>query len=134
MSNIHGKGAIAYLGAVGAAAIQIGEQVDYSIDFDMALVDTTSLGLLWKVFVKGLMGYSGTLAGNFDPSSVQLWNASTSTVAEKFYLYPQASVPTSYYYGTVWVQLTKILAGSMTAKASNGVKLTGNGPLLMSNL
>ena len=126
MASIHGKAAILYLGAAGAAAINIGEQIDWSLDFDMTTADVSPLNTTWKAFVKGLQGYSGTFNGNFDTASQQLWLASTSTVAEKFYLYPQGSaVPTSYYYGTVWVQLGKIAAGSTTAKASSGIKFTG---------
>lgn len=130
MTNIHGKGAIIYLGAAGAAAIAIGEQVDWSIDFDMALVDTTPLTNTWKTFVKGLMGWTGSFAGNLDVASTQLWQAATSAVAEKFYLYPQGTASTTtYYYGTAWVQLGKVAAGSVTAKASNSFKLTGTGAL-----
>lgn len=129
MGNIHGKSAVVYLGAAGGVPINIGEQIDWSIDFDMALVDTTPLTNTWKTFVKGLQGYTGSFSGNFDTVSTQLWLASVSTVAEKFYLYPQASVPTAYYYGTAWIQLTKIAAGSTTSKASSGFKMTGTGVL-----
>lgn len=130
MGNIHGKGAILYMGAAGAAAIPIGEQLDWSIDFDMAVVDTTPLNNTWKTFVKGLMGYTGTFAGNFDIASVQLFTASTSSVPEKFYLYPQgAGATTQYYYGTAWIQLGKIAAGSTTAKAASSFKMTGTGVL-----
>lgn len=130
MSEIHGKGAVIYLGAAGAAAINIGDQLDWSIDFDMATVDVTPLGQTWKSFVKGLMGWTGTFSGNFDMTSTQLWLAATSTVAEKFYIYPNGAVSmTNYYYGTGWVALGKIAAGSTTTKANNSFKLTGNGVL-----
>lgn len=130
MSNIHGKSAILYLGAGGAAAINIGEQIDWSIDFDMATVDTTPLQNTWKTFVKGLMGYTGTFSGNFDSSSTQIFQASTSSVVEKWYLYPVgAGAPTQYYYGTAWIQLGKVAAGSTTAKASSSFKMTGHGSL-----
>lgn len=129
MTNIHGKAAVIYLGAAGAAAINIGEQLDWALDFDMATVDTTPLVNTWKQFVKGMMGWTGVIAGNFDVASTQVWLASVSAVVEKFYLYPQVSVPTSYYYGTVWVQMTKIAAGSTTAKASGGFKVTGHNAL-----
>lgn len=127
--SIHGKNALLYLGAAGAAAISIGEQLDWSLDFDMATVDTTPLTNTWKTFVKGLQGYTGSFSGNFDTSSVQLWSAATSTVPEKFYLYPDIAQPTRYYYGTAWVQLGKIAAGSTTTKANNSIKLTGTGAL-----
>lgn len=130
MPSIHGKGAALYLGAAGAVAINVGEQLDWSLDFDMQTVDVTPLVNTWKSFVKGLMGYSGTFGGNFDTASTQLWLASISTVPEKFYLYPDiVNSPTRYYYGTAWVQLGKIVAGSTTAKVSNGIKLTGQGAL-----
>ena len=126
---IHGKSAVVYLGAAGGAAINIGDQLDWSIDMDMATVDVTPLNNTWKYFVKGLMGWTAAISGNFDPQSSQLFTASTSSVVENFYLYPQASSPTAYYYGTVWVQLGKVIAGSTTAKASNSIKLTGHGTL-----
>lgn len=129
MANIHGKDAVLYLGAAGAAAINIGEQLDWSLDLDMATVDTTPLNNTWKQFVKGLMGYTGSFGGNFDTASMQLWLASTSAVAEKFYLYPTVGSPTRYYYGTAWVQLGKIAAGSTTSKASSSFKIIGTGTL-----
>lgn len=129
MASLHGKDAVLYLGAAGAAPINIGEQVEWSLDFDMATVDVTPLNSSWKTFVKGLMGYSGTVGGNFDTVSTQLWLAATSAVAEKFYLYPTVASPLRYYYGTAWIQLTKIAAGSTTSKISNGIKLTGTGAL-----
>lgn len=130
MANIHGKGAILYLSSGGGTAINVGEQIDWSLDFDMATVETTPLNNTWKTFVKGLMGYTGAFSGNFDTASTHLFGASTSTVVEKWYLYPLGTAGTTqYYYGTAWVQLTKVAAGSTTAKASSGFKLTGHGSL-----
>lgn len=129
MSEIHGKAAVIYLGsATGQAAVLVGEQIDWSIDFDQALVDSTPLGVSWKQFVKGLMGWTGTFSGNFDIANTNLWSASIDSGPENFYLYPQGTSGT-YYYGTAWVQLGKIAAGSTTAKASNSFKLTGNAVL-----
>lgn len=127
MASIHGKNAVLYLGAGGAAAINIGEQLDWSLDFDMQTVDVTPLNQTWKSFVKGLMGYTGAFSGNFDTASQQLWLASISSVAEKFYLYPDAGSTARYYYGTAWIQLGKIAAGSTTTKASSSFKMIGNG-------
>jgi hypothetical protein len=129
VSHIHGKNAVIYLGAAGAAAINIGEQIDWSLDFDMAIVDVSPLNLTWKQYVKGMFGYSASFNGNFDTSSTQLWLASLSSVPEKFYLYPDLSTTGRYYYGTVWVQLTKVASGSTSAKASSSFKATGDGTL-----
>lgn len=129
MSHIHGKNAVIYIGAGGYAAINIGEQMDWSLDMDQAIVDVSPLNLQWKQFVKGMFGYTGAFNGNFDPSSNQLWLASVSDVPEKFYLYPTIADMSKYYYGTAWIQLTKIASGSTTSKASGGVKMTGDGQL-----
>ena len=129
MTAIHGKAAVVYLGsATGSAAISLGEQVDWSIDFNMQTADVSPLGATWKTFVKGLQEWTGALAGNFDIANVSLFAAATDTGTEKFYLYPQGTSGT-YYYGTAWVQLGKIAAGSVSAKASSSVKLTGDGAL-----
>lgn len=129
MANIHGKNAVIYLGAAGGSAINIAEQADWSIDMDIATADTSSLNQTWKQSVKGMLGWSGTFSGNFDTASTQLWLAAISNVAEKFYLYITSASMTQYYYGTAWVQLTKIAAGGVAAKANNSFKLTGTGAL-----
>jgi hypothetical protein len=126
---IHGKAAVLYLGANGGTAIFIAEQVDWSLDFDMAIVDVSPLNNKWKKFVKGMAGYTGAFAGNYDDSSNQLFLASLSDVAEKWYLYPNSLKMGNFYFGTAWVQLGKIAAGSTTAKASTGFKITGDGAL-----
>lgn len=128
-TRIHGKNAVLYLGAAGGNAIQISELADWSLDLDMSIVDASVLNLSWKTFVKGMLGYSGTFSGNFNRAQNQVWDATISDIPEKFYLYPTSADATQYYYGTAWVQLTKIAAGSTTSKASSGFKITGDGTL-----
>ena len=129
LGHLHGKNAVIYLGAQGGTAVFLGEMVDWSLDGDQAIVDISSLNQSWKNFVKGMMGWTCTLAGNFNLSSSQMFSAWTSDVPENFYLYITKASMTQYYYGTAWVQLTKIAAGSTTAKASTSLKLTGDGQL-----
>lgn len=128
--NIHGKNAVVYVGSGGGAAVPVGEMLSWSIDFDMALVDTTPLGNTWKQFVKGLQGWTMAVAGNFNPADTNLWTASNDTVVNNVYLYPQGTGNTGqYYYGTGWVQLGKVAEGSTTSKASSSFKITGHGAL-----
>ena len=130
-TRIHGKNAVLYLGAAGGNAILISELADWSIDADTAMVDASVLNLTWKTHVKGMLGYSGAFSGNFNRAQQQVWTAHNSDVPEKFYLYPTSADQTQYYYGTAWVQLNKIAAGSTTSKASSGFKITGDGALLV---
>jgi hypothetical protein len=128
---IHGKGAIIYLAGTNAGSAEpIGQQISWSLDFDMAIVDTSPLLSSWKEFVKGMKGWTGTFAGNFDIGSNTLWTASLEDNFVNFYLYPNgANNMSQYYYGTCWVQLGKIAEGSTTTKASSGFKVTGDGAL-----
>jgi len=129
VAAIHGKSAVIYLGsATGQAAVNLDQQTDWSIDFNMALVDVTKLGSTWKNFVKGLMEWTGTLSGNFDTANTALFAGATDTGVENFYLYPQGT-STTYYYGTCWIQLGKIVEGGVAKKAANNVKLIGDGAL-----
>jgi hypothetical protein len=120
---------VIYIGANGGEAIFIAEQVDWSLDFDMAIVDVSPLNNKWKKFVKGMAGYTGAFSGNYDDSSNQLFLASLSDVAERWYCYPNSLKMELYYCGTAWVQLSKIVAGSTTSKAASGFKITGDGAL-----
>lgn len=128
---IHGKNAIIYVSPGTGAAVPLGEQVDWSIDFEQPLVDVTPLNSGgWKNFVKGLMGWTLTCSGNFDNTSKTLWNAATGNGKSNIYLYPLgASAMGQYYYGTGWIVPAKLAAGSTTAKASGSFKATGDDAL-----
>jgi hypothetical protein len=134
---IHGKGALIMVASsVNGSAQPIGQQLTWSLDFDMPIVDVSPLNHLgtevgnWKQFVKGIKGWSGAFAGNFDVGSRILWDASNADGFVPFYLYPNYSNnQEQYYYGTAWIQLGKIAEGSTTTKASSSFKATGDGQL-----
>lgn len=130
MANVHGKNAIIYLGdGAGGAAAEISEQNTYSIEHDFDLSDTSELGDTWKTAVKGLMGWTGKVDGNFNTTSNTLFSAATGAQVCNFYLYPNRSSMTQYYYGTAWVKLGTILAGGTTDKIKSSISLTGDGAL-----
>lgn len=129
MAAIHGAGAVVYLSPGTGEAVQVAEQVDYSIELDADIQDTTALGSAWGSAVKGTNKWTGSLSGNFDTGSKTLWSAGTSTASQKFYLYPVAATTTLYYYGMVFVKLGKAIAGGVTAKATSGCSLVGAGQL-----
>lgn len=127
---LHGKFGVVYLSpSAGTAAVLLSEQMDWSLDFNQPLVDVTALNSDWSSFVKGTIGWTGTFAGNYDPTSNVLWNASMSTTRSNFYLYPNRNDMTKYYYGVGWVALGKVVGGSTTSKASNAWKITGDGDI-----
>src|SRR5687768_9208129 len=128
---IHGSGATLYLSPGTGAAIPISEQTDYSIELDHDLQDVSSLGQTWGRSVRGLNKWSGSFSGNFDIASKSLWLAGVSTAAQKLYLYPQASVPTAYYYGMAFIKLNRAVAGGVAAKATSGFSAAGDGELAL---
>lgn len=132
MARIHGKNAVIYLARSGSGSAEnVAEQVDWSIDMDVATVDVSHLNQTWKNSLKGMFGWAGSFNGNFDPASNLLFEAATDNgdAPVPFYLYPTINNMNAYYYGTGWVQLNKIAAGSTTAKAATGFKITGDGEL-----
>lgn len=134
VNAIHGKNAVVYLAkAAAGAAVAIGEQVDYEITMKDTFVDTTTLpnapGVVWENQVKGPKGWDGKLTGKFDPTNTALWDAAVLDSAMNFYLYPQASVTTTYYYGSVFVTLPTVLAGGVKKEITTACTLSGNGVL-----
>lgn len=98
-----------------------------------SFADTTTLpnatGIVWDTKVKGPIGWNGKLAGKFDVTSTALWDMAIGDAASNFYLYPQASAMTRYYYGTCFVTLPTILSGGVKKDITNAVTLTGTGAL-----
>ena len=138
LNAIHGKNAIVYMGTTsGGAAVVLAEQVDYAIAMTETFVDTTTLpgatGTVWGTQVKGPVGYKGTLAGKFDPTSIALWDAAILDGTVNFYLYPQASQLGRYYYGTAFITLPTVIAGGVKKEITNAVNMTGNGALNVTN-
>jgi hypothetical protein len=130
VNAIHGKNAVVYL---GSAAVVVGEQVDYDIAMTDSFADTTTLpnaaGIVWETKLKGPKGWSGKIAGKFDPTSTALWDMALSDSAQNFYLYPQASATSRYYYGTAFVTMPMLIAGGVKKDITNSAALNGTGVL-----
>ncbi len=105
MSTIHTKNAIVYLQGSGSDAVILTEAADVSIDIDYDLEADAALGDTWKTNLKGLLGWSGSVAGNFDTAQSLLFDAIGQTSARKMYVYPDRATTGRYYYGTVWPKL-----------------------------
>jgi hypothetical protein len=133
LNAISGKNAIVYLAGTGTSAIAMSEQTDYQLDLVDTFVDVTSLpnatGMVWNTQIKGSLGWTGKLSGNFDTTTTNLWDASVSGSAMNMYLYPSASTMTAYYYGTTFVTLKPILSGGVKKAITNAVDLNGTGTL-----
>jgi hypothetical protein len=109
--SIHGKGGVVYLQGAGAEAQLLSLATDWEIDVDYDTEPDTPLNTDWETNVKGVSRFTGSMAGSYDTTSNVAWDAMAAATPRKFYIYPLASSPTRYYYGTCWPKL-RVSGGS----------------------
>lgn len=69
-------------------------------------IEVTALEDENKTYVSGLPDASGTFEGFFDDASAQTYTAATDGLPRKFYLYPDRTVNTTYWFGTILPDFT----------------------------
>lgn len=69
-------------------------------------IEVTALEDQNKTYVAGLPDATGTMEGFFDDSSAQTYTAATDGLARKFYLYPNRTTATTYWFGTILPDFT----------------------------
>jgi hypothetical protein len=101
MARKHGRNGRLY---VAIASAGVAEPItflrDWSINFAVDNVDVTAFGDTNKVYVAGLPDSTGSFSGFYDDATQQLYTAATDGVARAFYLYPDTSSTTKYWFGT----------------------------------
>jgi hypothetical protein len=127
MARIHGRGSLLYLQGSGANAIPFSNAADWDINITFPTEDVSAIGDDWQTFIRGMLGFTGTFSGPYESSSTQAWDAMTATSARAFYLYPDKSAMTQYYYGTAWIDLD--VKGGTKSPVTFSSKVTGTGTL-----
>lgn len=62
--------------------------------------DVTAFNDTNKVEVAGLPSAEGDFEGFYDTATSQLYTAAVDGLARKMYLYPDTTIPTTYFFGT----------------------------------
>lgn len=102
MARIHGRKGVVYVDlAGGGSASAVTFLNAWAISFSTANDDVTAFGDPNHVYVAGLPDASGTFAGFFDNATPQLYTAASDGIARKFYLYPDSTTATTYFFGTI---------------------------------
>lgn len=102
MSRIHGRNGRVYIGiASGAEASPLPFVATWSINFATDKAEVTAMGDSNKTYVAGLPDASGEFSGFYDDATNQTYTAAVDGVARKFYLYPDQTATTKYFFGTV---------------------------------
>lgn len=119
MGRYHGRGGVLYLEiASGGSASPFPFLRNWSINQASNPVDVTAMGDPNQVFVAGLPGASGDFSFWLDDSTNQTYSGALDGIARKMYLYPQASSPTKYFWGTVIVDFSASASVDGAAEAS----------------
>lgn len=123
-TTFHGKNAMFYLGTPPET---VSEAAEYSIDIDFDTDPDPALGDTWETRLKGLLRFSGAVSGNFDGDQDTIWDESIKATVSGFYLYPDRTVATKYYYGNIWPKLS--LAGGTGGRITFACSFEGQGQL-----
>jgi len=101
MARISGRQGRLYMGLTSAG---VAEPVtflnNWSLNFATGKIDVTAFGDVSMVYVSSLPDCQGTYSGFYDNATVQMYTAATDGIARSFYLYPDNSLATQYWYGT----------------------------------
>lgn len=102
MARIHGRRGRLYVGLASdsATAEPVTFLNSWSIKFETEKSEVTAFGDDNKVYISGLPDAQGDFAGFYDDATVQLYTAASDGAARKFYLYPDNSSTSKYFWGT----------------------------------
>lgn len=108
MGRIHGRRGRIYLGIASdsATAEPLPFIATWQINHSSDKADVTAMGDSNKTYVAGLADASGSFSGFLDTATAQTYTAAIDGLARKFYLYPDLSTNTLYWFGTILVDMT----------------------------
>lgn len=122
MSRIAGRRGIIYMGIASdtAQASPLPFFAQWEINFETEKVEVTAMGDNNKVYVAGLPDASGSFSGFYDDSTQQTYTAAIDGLPRKFYLYPNTSLATQYFFGTILpdFQVSSEVNGAVSVQAS----------------
>lgn len=122
MARIAGRRGRVYLGVTtSAAATPVTAQATWNINYTQDQIDVTAMGDSNKQYVADLPDCSGGFSGFYDDAATgsELYAAATDGLSRKFYLYPDLSSATKYYYGEVLVEALDSEGGVGNAVTAN---------------
>ncbi len=122
MARYLGSKSVLYLSASGAsAAISVPNLTKFNLSNARKLVDVTACADTNMTYLPGLPDFKGSFEVFFDDTNTAaLFTASSSSTANKFYLYPSSDAATLYFYGTAWPSLSNFDSGGV----GGGIKLS----------
>jgi len=121
MARIAGRNGRLYANITsGGTAEPIAFLNNWSLSFTTDNIEVTAFGDLHKTYCSSLPDVSGSFAGFYDDATAQTYTAATDGVARKFYLYPDATATTKYWFGTAFFDF------SVSADVGGAVQVSGD--------
>jgi hypothetical protein len=127
ISRIHGKRGRFYIGiASGGTPEPLPFIARWAIRFPTDKAEVTAMGDTHKTYVNGMPDCTGMVSGFLDDATAQTYTAATDSLARSFYLYPDLSSNTKYWYGTCVIDFTAEggVDGGVTLNADWGAAST----------
>lgn len=119
MAVYHGKTGSCYLStSATGTAVALTHLTSWSLNMPTDKIETTTFGNDNKRYAQGFADVSGTLAGFWDDTNDNLYDACQSSNGAKVYLYPTTLVLTQCWYGLAWLDM------SIETSATDAVKYT----------
>jgi hypothetical protein len=101
VARIHGRNGRLYVGiASGGTAEPVAFMNKWSLAFTTDDVEVSAFGDTNKTYVTGLPDVAGTFSGFYDDATAQTYTAATDGAARRWYLYPDNTATTKYWFGT----------------------------------
>src|SRR4026209_1056112 len=101
MARIAGRNGTLYMNLTSAGTAEpVAYLNNWSLNFSTGKIDVTAFGDPSMIYVSSLPDCQGTYSGFYDNATTQMYLAATEGVARKFYLYPDTTLATQYWYGT----------------------------------
>jgi hypothetical protein len=110
-----------YLSTTGAGAVTtVIKLTKWALDMSTDKIEVTSFLDSNKTYVQGLKDIKGTFAGFFDDTETKPFVASDSTSGCLLYLYPSSLLPSRYWAGPAWLDV------SVDTGVADAVAISGN--------
>ena len=101
MARIAGRSGRLYAAITSAGTAEpIAYLNNWSLNFSTDKIDVTAFGDTNKTYVSGLPDTQGDISGFSDNATAQLFTSATDGVARKWYLYPDSTSTSQYWFGT----------------------------------
>jgi len=121
MARIAGRNGSLYMNLTsGGTAEPVAFLNHWALNFNTDTTEVTAFGDVSKVYVSGLPDFKGTYSGFYDNATVQTYTAAVDGVGRKFYLYPDRTLATQYWFGTA------IFDMSIDGTVDGAVSISGN--------